>query len=110
MSIWNRIGDVATTAVKNAAKFGGEVIGSAKGVARFAWDVGTAPFNDADQYNGFVQPFKTAAAKEGKNIVKPYASAGGAVMKVPGVQPALERINNINREYIREPLTTFALS
>jgi hypothetical protein len=109
VSIWNRIGDVATTAAKNAVKFGGEIVGSAKGVARFAWDVGTAPFNDADQYNGFVQPFKTAAAKEGKNIVKPYASAGGAVMKVPGVQPALERINNINREYIREPLTTFAL-
>lgn len=109
MSIWNRIGDVATTAAKNAFKFGGELVGSAKGIGRFAWDVGTAPFNDADEYNGFIQPFKTAAAKEGKNIVKPLASAGGAVMKVPGLQPALERINNINREYIREPLTTFAL-
>lgn len=109
MSIWNRIGDVATTTVKNAVKFGGELVGSAKGVARFAWDVGTAPFNDADEYNGFIQPFKTATSKEGKNIVKPLASAGGAVMKVPGLQPALERINNINREYIREPLATFAL-
>lgn len=109
MSVWNRIGDVATTAVKNAAKFGGEVIGSAKGIARFAWDVGTAPWNDADEYNGFIQPIKTAAAKEGPRIVKPLASAGGAVMKVPYVAPALERINNINREYIREPLTTFNL-
>jgi hypothetical protein len=30
-------------------------------------------------------------------------------MKVPGVQPALERINKINQEYIREPLTTYQL-
>jgi len=109
VSVWNRIGDVASTAAKNAFKFGGEVIGSATGVARFAWDVGTAPWNDQAQYNGFIQPFKTAAAKEGGNIIKPYSSAGGAIMKVPGVAPALERINYVNREYIREPLTTYNL-
>ncbi len=109
MSVWNRIGDVASTAAKNAFKFGGEVIGSATGVARFAWDVGTAPWNDQAQYNGFIQPFKTAAAKEGGNIIKPYSSAGGAIMKVPGIAPALERINYVNREYIREPLTTYNL-
>jgi len=109
VSIWNRIGDVANTAAKDAFKFGGELLGSAKGTAKFAWDVGTAPWNDAEEYNGFIQPFKTAAAKEGGDIIKPLASAGGAIMKVPGVQPALERINKINQEYIREPLTTFEL-
>ena len=109
MSIWNRIGDVASTAAKNAFKFGGEVVGAGTGIARFAWDVGTAPWNDQAQYNGFIQPFKTALAKEGGNIVKPLASAGGAIMKVPGVAPALERVNYINREYIREPLTTYSL-
>ena len=109
MSVWNRIGDVATTAAKNAFKFGGEVVGSGVGVARFAWDVGTAPWNDQAQYNGFIQPFKTAASKQGGDIIKPYSSAGGAIMKVPGLQPALERINYINREYIREPLTTYNL-
>jgi hypothetical protein len=109
VSVWNRIGDVASTAAKNAFKFGQEVVGSGTGVARFAWDVGTAPWNDQAQYNGFIQPFKTAAAKEGGNIVKPYSSAGGAIMKVPGVAPALERINYVNREYIREPLTTYNL-
>lgn len=108
-SIWNRIGDVATNAGKNVLKFGGEVLGAGKGIARFAWDVGTAPWNDAKEYNGFIQPFKTAAAKSGGDIVKPLASAGGAVMKVPGVAPALEKINEINQEYIREPLTTFGL-
>jgi hypothetical protein len=107
--IWNRIGDVASTTVKNAFKFGGEVVGAGAGVARFAWDVGTAPWNDQAQYNGFIQPFKTAASKQGGDIVKPFASAGGAIMKVPGVAPAIERINYVNREYIREPLTTVAL-
>ena len=109
MSVWNRIGDVASTAAKNAFKFGGEVVGSGVGVARFAWDVGTAPWNNQAQYNGFIQPFKTAASKQGGDIVKPFASAGGAIMKVPGVAPAIERINYVNREYIREPLTTVAL-
>ena len=110
MSVWNRIGDIATTTAKNTAKFGGELVGAAGSTARFAWDVGTAPWNDAEEYNGFIQPFKTAAETEGKDIIKPLASAGGAIMKVPGVQPALVRINNINQEYIREPATTFALA
>lgn len=110
MSVWNRIGDIATTTAKNTAKFGGELVGAAGSTARFAWDVGTAPWNDAEEYNGFIQPFKTAAETEGKDIIKPLASAGGAIMKVPGVQPALVRINNINQEYIREPLATFALA
>jgi 5'-deoxynucleotidase YfbR-like HD superfamily hydrolase len=109
MSIWNRIGDVASTAKKNAFSFAGDLAGSVSGTARFAWDVGTAPWNDAEEYNGFIQPFKTAASKDGGDIIKPLASAGGAIMKVPGVQPALERINKINQEYIREPLTTFEL-
>jgi hypothetical protein len=108
-SIWNRIGDVASTVAKDATKFGGQVLGSAKGVAQFAWDVGTAPWNDADAYNGFSNTIKSAASKNQENIVAPYASAGGAIMKVPGLQPTLERINNINQQYIREPLTTFAL-
>lgn len=108
-SIWNRIGDVASTVAKDALKFGGEVLGAATAPAKFAWDIGTAPWNDADEYNGFIQPFKTAAAEAGKDIVKPLASAAGAIMKVPGIQPALERINRINQEYIREPLTTYQL-
>jgi hypothetical protein len=116
VSLWNRIGDVASTVGKtttstvgNLGKWAGEIAGGAKGSARFAWDVGTAPWNDAEEYNGFIQPFKTAAEKSGTDIVKPLASAGGAIMKVPGVQPALEKISYINQEYIREPLTTVAL-
>ena len=110
MSGWfNRIGDVATTVVKNAGKFGGELIGAAAAPARFAWDVATAPWNDNAQYNGFINTFKNAGAGAAKSAIKPFASAGGAVMKVPGVAGTFERINQVNRDYIREPLTTFAL-
>ena len=109
MSIWNRIGDVASTIAKDVTHFGVDVAKAAVAPARMAWDIGTAPWNNADEYNGFVQPFKTAAEKAGKDIIKPLADAGGAIMKVPGVQPALERINYINQNYIREPLTTVAL-
>ena len=105
MSVWNRIGDLAS----NAAKFGGEIVGAVAAPARFAWDLGTAPWNDDDEYNGFVQPFKTAAAEAGGNIVKPLASAGGAIMKVPGVAPALETLYKVNQEVIREPLATYGL-
>jgi hypothetical protein len=123
VSIWNRIGDIASTvgkfAVKetesaargvvNLAKFTGELAIASAAPIRMAWDIGTAPWNDSDQYNGFIQPFKTAAETAGKNTIRPLADAGGAIMKVPGVQPALERINYINQNYIREPLTTINL-
>ena len=127
VSVWNRIGDVASTVAKGAAgianavgvgteafskgavSFVGGVVQAPISAARMAWDIGTAPWNNAEEYNGFIQPFKTAYAKEGAQTIKPFADAGGALMKVPGVQPALERISYINQNYIREPLTTLAL-
>lgn len=122
-SIWNRIGDIASTVGKtvvneaesvgrgavNLVKFGGEVVGAVGAAAKVGWDIGTAPWNDAEEYNGFSNTIKNAYKSNEVNLVKPLASAGGAVMKVPGLQPTLERINNINQQFIREPLTTFAL-
>ena len=120
MSVWNRIGDLASSAGKGvfnsanwlgerAVSFGGDIAGLAGTPAKFAWDVGTAPWNDDEEYNGFIQPFKTAAMQAGGSVVKPLASAGGAVMKVPGVAPALETLYKVNQEAIREPLTTYFL-
>jgi hypothetical protein len=109
VSVWNRIGDIASNTAKGTFNFAGDVIGSVGGVAKFAWDVGTAPWNDAEEYNGFVQPFKTAAAKEGENIVRPLATAGGAIAKVPGLAPALETLYKVNQEAIREPASTYFL-
>ena len=116
MSIWNRIGDVASNAAKGVFNFAGEVAESTGSAARFAWDVGTAPWNDADEYDGFIQPFKSAWAKEGTDIVKPFASAGGAIYKIPGVakagnviSAAGEFLYKANQEAIREPLATYGL-
>lgn len=110
MSIWNRIGDVATTVGKNTLKFGGEVVGAVTTPARVAWDIGTAPWNDSEEYAGFSNTIKSAYAENKNNVVKPLASAAGAVMKVPGVQPTFEFIDKVNREFIREPLTTVGLA
>ena len=123
LSIWNRIGDVATSVVKgvgtglentgkfveNVGKFGVDLAYGVGGVAKMAYDIGTAPWNDDEDYNGFVKPFKSAWNDSQGNVIRPLASAGGAIMKVPGLQPTFEKINEINQEYIREPAATFNL-
>jgi hypothetical protein len=123
LSIWNRIGDVATSVVKgvgtglettgklveNVGKFGVDLAYGVGGVAKMAYDIGTAPWNNDEDYNGFVKPFKSAWNDSQKNVIRPLASAGGAIMKVPGLQPTFEKINEINQEYIREPAATFNL-
>jgi hypothetical protein len=123
LSIWNRIGDVATSVVKgvgtglettgklveNVGKFGVDLAYGVGGVAKMAYDIGTAPWNDDEDYNGFVKPFKSAWNDSQKNVVRPLASAGGAIMKVPGLATTFEKINEINQEYIREPAATFNL-
>ena len=116
MSVWNRIGDVASNAAKGVFNFTGDVAEATGSLSRFALDVGTAPWNDDDEYNGFVQTFKTAWAKEGTDIIKPFASAGGAIYKVPGVAKGVNVISTAgeflykaNQEIIREPASTYFL-
>ena len=136
MSIWNRIGDIATTlatlgkqtggstapvlsvavagkapteTAKNAVKFGGEILNAVATPYKVAWDIGTAAWNSSEEYSGFSNTIKSAYAENKPNVVKPLASAGGAIMKVPGVQPTFEFIDKVNREFIREPLTTAGL-
>ena len=109
VSVWNRIGDVASTLAKGTLSFAKDTVYAPIAAAKMGWDIGTAPWNDAAAYNGFIQTFKSAAAKDGVNVIKPLADAGGAIMKVPGIQPALQRINYINQEYIRKPLTAINL-
>jgi hypothetical protein len=109
VSVWDRIGDVASNAAKGTFKFGGEVAGLVTAPVRFAWDVGTAPWNDDDEYNGFVRPFKTAANAGKENVVKPFATAGGAIYKVPYAAETFETLYKVGQEAIREPLATYQL-
>ena len=109
MSVWDRIGDVASNAAKGTFKFGGEVAGLVTAPARFAWDVGTAPWNDDDEYNGFVRPFKTAANAGKENVVKPFATAAGAIYKIPYAAETFETLYKVGQEAIREPFATVQL-
>jgi hypothetical protein len=116
VSIWNRIGDVATsvkkaseTGLTNLGKFIEDVAVGGVGVAKMAYDIGTAPWSDVESYDDFVKPFKSAWNDSKENVIRPLASAGGAIMKVPGLQTALEKVNEVNQEYIREPAATFNL-
>lgn len=109
MSWYNKLGDVASTVVGGAVQFGGEVIGAVAAPSRFALDVATAPWSDDKEYKGFIDTVKSAGKTAGVDVVKPLASAGGAIMKVPGVAPAFEKLYEVNRDYIREPATTVAL-
>ena len=109
MSVWDRIGDVASNAAKGTFKFGGEVAGLVTAPVRFAWDIGTAPWNDDDEYNGFVRPFKTAANAGKENVVKPFATAGGAIYKIPYAAQTFETLYKVGQEAIREPLATYQL-
>lgn len=109
LSIWNRIGDIASTFTKASGRAVDSVVGSTFGIGKMAYDIGTAPWNSDEDYNGFLKPFKSAWNDNQGLIVRPYASAGGAIMKIPGIQPLFEKIEYVNQEYIREPATTFNL-
>lgn len=109
MSWINRIGDVASTVGKGVGNFALDLVKSPVASARFAWDVATAPWNDDEEYNGFMNTMSSAWNKSGGTMVKPLANAGGAIMKVPGVRPVFEKLDEINRELIREPLATINL-
>lgn len=110
MSWYNRIGQIATTIVKNAGSFGKEINNALAAPYRAAWDLANAPWNDEKEFNGFVNSVKSAYKEEFIPVVKPLASASGAIMKVPGVAPAFEWIYDVNRDYLREPATAVALA
>jgi len=93
-SIWGRLGQLA--------KDTGSAVISAP---RFAWDVVTSVGNDDPAYNGIRNTLTTAGAKAIGSLVKPL----GDVAELPVVKPALQALDTVNRELIREPLTTAAL-
>lgn len=93
-SIWGRLGQLA--------KDTGWAVAAGP---RFAWDLMQSFGNDDEAYNGVRNTFTTAGADFLGRVVKPL----GDVAELPVVKPALEKLDMVNREYIREPLTTNAL-
>lgn len=95
MSFWDRLGTLAK-----------DTTNALVAQPKFLWDVASAPWNDEEEFNGFTNTFKTAGQKWLQATVKPLAD----VAEVPGIKQSLTAIDNFNREYIREPLTTGLLA
>jgi hypothetical protein len=93
-SIWGRLGQLA--------KDTGWALAAP---ARFAWDVATAAGNDDEAYNGIRNTFTSAGGQFLGRVIKPLAD----VSQMPVIKPALEKLDTVNRELIREPLTTAEL-
>jgi hypothetical protein len=92
VSIWNRIGDLA----KGTRDWGLDVGLAIGAVPKFAWDIATAPWNDREEFNGFINTAKQASIDLGKNLGRPL---GGV----------LAGIEATNRNLIREPLAAVSL-
>jgi hypothetical protein len=86
-------------------EFAKDLGGAALAAPKFVWDVSTAPWNDAEEFNGFKNTFVSAGANAFSSVIKPLAD----IAEVPGIKQGLEKWDAFNREYIREPLTTTAL-
>lgn len=92
MDIWNRIGDLA----KGTVDWVGDVGLGILALPKFAWDIGTAPWNDRKEYDSFLGTIKQAGIDLGKNLGRPI---GGVIAAVEAT----------NRNLIREPLSAVTL-
>jgi len=77
MEIWNRLGKLA----KGTADWVGDVGLAVVSPAKFIWDIGTAPFNDREEFNGFYSTIRQAGVDFGKNIARPLGGVIAAVDK-----------------------------
>jgi len=92
MSIWNRIGDLT----KGTLDWVGDVGLGVLALPKLAWDLGTAPWNDREEYDTFLGTLKQAGIDFGKNVGRPI---GGVIAAVEAT----------NRNLIREPLSALSL-
>lgn len=88
MSVWNRLGDLA----KGTRDWAGDVGLAVLAAPKFIWDVGTAGFNDREEFNGFFNTLQQAGTDFVKNVTRP----------VGGV---LSAIDKTNQNLIRQPLS-----
>ncbi len=95
MSVWNRLG-----------QFAKDIGGAVASPAKFAWDIATAPFNDDEHFNGVANTLASATKNLGSSVLKPVAD----VFALPGISQAVNAINTVNQNVIREPLATTALA
>lgn len=71
--------------------------GAALAPFKLVWDIGSAPFNDEEEFNGVANILKTSFGNLGKSVARP-------------VGDILSGIDAVNRTFVREPLTTLLLT
>lgn len=88
-------------------KFATDVVKGVGAPLIAAWDLATAPWNDKEEFNGFWNTVKTTGGRFASNVYAPFGTVASAA--APAVMPVLNKIDQINNELIRRPLTTFQL-
>lgn len=105
MSIWNRIGDAAKAVGSSIETSAKDLWQLGTAIPRFAWDVGTAPFNDNEQWNGFTNTLDSATKRLEGNIAPTFTAIG----KIPGLNSALNTVQAVNKNLLYRPATTYNL-
>lgn len=91
---------------KQVGTLGKDIAGAALAQPKFIWDVATAPWNDAEEFNGFTNTLKNAGGNWLTSTLRPVSD----VAAMPGVQPAFQKLNDVTYSYVQRPLSTFALA
>ena len=98
MSFGSRLGSIAK-----------DLAGAAFAGPKFIWDVVNAPWNDDEQFNGFTNTLKNAAAKNVISATKPLINIGETALGAPGVRPTLETAYKLSTDYLQRPVSTIGL-
>jgi hypothetical protein len=77
MDVWNRLGKLS----KGTLDWVSDVGLAAVSPIKFLWDIGTAPFNDRQEFNGFYNTIRQAGIDLGKNIGRPIGGVIAAADK-----------------------------
>lgn len=93
MSFFDRLGTLAK-----------DLGGAAFSPVKFVWDIGTAPWNDDEDFNGFGNVLKNSTKNFVQSNVKPFTTALDMAM------PVFQKIDEINQQVIRRPLAATLLT
>ena len=92
MNVWNRFGKLG----KGVLDWAGDIGAAVASPFRFTYDIVTAPWNDDEQYNGFVNTLKSATVRAAKDVARPL----GGIISAAAVT---------GQNIVREPVSALAL-
>lgn len=92
MNVWNRFNKLG----KGVIDWVGDIGGAVLSVPRAAYDLVTAPWNNDEEYNGFINTLKNVSIRAAKDLARPV----GGVISAAAVT---------GQNLVREPLSAVAL-